>query len=101
MRNTFLRQPRIAARPKPVEATAVDDETGRAVFATDVARVRMDDDIAAVIERTAQRRRRNRVVDDERRLRALGDRGQRGDVGDLAAGGDGCDNDRLRLRTDG
>ena len=61
-------------------------------------RQRVHDDVGAVVERPAQIGRRQRVVDDQRHARALGNRGHRLDVGDDPARiGDRFDEDRLGL----
>ena len=61
----------------------------------------MDDDVGAVLDRADQIGRRQRVVDDQRDLRLLGDHGDGADVGDDAAGiGDRLDEDRLGLVVD-
>ena len=63
---------------------------------------RMHHDVGAVLDRLAQIGRGQGVVDDERHAGALGDRGDRLDVGDDAARiGDRLDEDRLGLRGDG
>ena len=62
----------------------------------------MHHDIGAVVDRLAQIRRRQRVVDDVGHAGALGDLGNRRHVGDDAAGiGDRFGEDRLGLRRDG
>ena len=63
---------------------------------------RMHHDVGAVLDRLAQIGRGQRVVDDERNAGALGERGDRLDVGDDAARiGDRLDEDRLGLGGDG
>ena len=62
---------------------------------------RVNDDVGAVFDRLAEIRCRQRVVDDQRHACALGDLGDRLDVGDDAARiGDRLDEDRLGLRAD-
>ena len=61
----------------------------------------MHDDVGAVIDRLAEVRRGERVVDDIRHARAFGDLRDRLHVGDDAAGiGDQLGEDRLGLRAD-
>ncbi len=58
----------------------------------------MDDDVRAVGEGADEVGRRQSVVDDQRHARAFGDRRDRLDIGDDAAGiGDRLDEDRLGL----
>ena len=69
----------------PGEFAAVHDRAahGRAV-AADEFRQRMHDDIGAVTDGLQQDGRGNRVVHDQRHAVAMGDFGQRFDVGDIA-----------------
>ncbi len=59
----------------------------------------MNDDVGAVLDRPAEVRRRQGVVDDQRNARRMGDVGHAPDVDDNAAGiGEVLDEDRLALR---
>ena len=59
----------------------------------------MDDDVGAVLDRAAQVRRRQRVVDDQRQAGLVGDRGHARDVDHHAARiGEALDEDRLATR---
>ena len=97
-----LRQHRIAVLARPVEGAGVDDHAAdRVAVAAEKFRQRMHDDVGAIVDRLAQIRRRQRVVDDQRHAGALGDLGDRLDVGDDAARiGDRLDEDRLGLGRD-
>src|ERR1019366_6418691 len=66
----------------PVEAAAVHDGAAdRRAVAADPLRGRVEDDVGAVVERTAEKRRRERVVHDERHPRRMGDTRERFEVG--------------------
>ena len=97
-----LRQHRIAVLARPVEGAAIDDHAAdRIAVAAEKFRQRMHHDIGAVVDRLAQVGRRQRVVDDQRHAGFLGDRRDRRDVGDDAAGiGDQLDEDRFGLGRD-
>src|SRR5512140_3436016 len=61
---------------RPVEFAPIDDDAavGSAVSAHEL-RQRMDYDIRAIVDRPADVRRRERVVDDQRNIRAVRDLG--------------------------
>ena len=68
----------------PRELSRLDDDAAhRRAVAAQVLGHRVDDDVGAVLERPAQVRRGERVVDDERNAGAVRDVGQRGDVADV------------------
>ncbi len=98
-----LAQHRIAPLARPVERAAVDDHAAdRIAVAAQKFGQRMHDDVGAVLERLAQIRRGERVVDDIRHAGAPRDLRDRRHVGDDAAGiGDQLGEDRLGLRADG
>ena len=97
-----LAQHRIAPLARPVEGAGIDDEAAdRIAVAAEKFGQRMHDDVGAVIDRLAQIRRSQRVVDDVGHAGALGDLRHRRHVGDDAAGiGDRLGEDRLGLRRD-
>src|SRR5499427_8845290 len=97
-----LGQHRIAALARPVEGAAVDDQAAdRVAVAAEEFGQRVHHDVGAVVDRLAQVRRRQGVVDDQRHAGAARDVGDRLDVGDDAARiGDRLDEDRLGLRAD-
>ena len=71
----------------PWEHAAIDHSAaqGRAVTAHQL-RQRVHDDVGAVLDRAQQDRGRHGVVDDQRNAVAMGDVGERGQVGDVAGG---------------
>ncbi len=70
-------------------------------MAADELRQRVHDDVSAVLLRLAQVGRRQRVIDDERHARLLGDGSDGGKIDEDAAGvGDGLAKDCARLRRD-
>ncbi len=71
----------------PVEATGIDQHAAdRDAVAAEPLGRRVHDDVAAVLDRAEQRRRGEGVVDHQRQLRLVGDRGDRRDVHHLEAG---------------
>ena len=98
-----LAQHRITPLARPVEGAAVDDQaTDRIAMATKEFGQRMHDDIGAVIDRLAQIRGGERVVDDIGHAGTLGDLRHRLHVGDDAARiGDRLGENRLGLWADG
>ena len=93
-------QRRKAAALRPVEFSRLDhDAAERVSMARQELRGRMNDDVGAVLDRPAQIRGRQRVVDDQRNARLMGDVGDALDVHDNAAGvGEVLDEDRLAFR---
>ena len=75
------------AAVRPLERAAVDDDAAdRRAVAADELRRRVDDDVGAVLDRAAEVRRGERVVDDQRRAVLVRDLRHRLDVEDVAAG---------------
>ena len=76
-----LAEHRIFFVTRPIEGAAVDDQSAdRIAVAADKLRERMHDDIGAEIDRLAQVRRCEGVVDDQRYACLAGDLGNRLDV---------------------
>ena len=85
---------------RPVEGAGIDDDAAeRVAVAAQEFRQRMHHDVGAVVDRTDQIGRRQRVVDDQRHAGLACDFRNRLDIGDAAGGiGDQLDEDRLGAR---
>ena len=69
----------------PRELPGLDDHAAdHGAVAADELRRGVHDDVGAVLDRPAQVRRRERVVDDQRHAARVRDLGERGEVGDVA-----------------
>ena len=76
---------REAARRRPVEVAAVDDDAAdRRAVAADPLRRRVDDDVGAVLDRLREQRGEG-VVDEDRHALGVGHVGDRADVVDVEA----------------
>jgi hypothetical protein len=96
-----LAQHRIFVVFRPIEGAGIDDDAAeRIAVAAEEFGQGVHDDIGAMVDGTDQIGRRQRVVDDQRHARLVGDRGHRLDVGDAATGiCDRFDEDGLGART--